>query len=235
MKKVDMRKIRVLKHIVEKYIETGEVLGSKTFLDQFDLGVSSATIRNDMASLEKMGLIFQPYNSAGRLPTDQWMRIFVNYLMDDMLGILLEEKSMEWTSQMREWVLDDILYDIISRLSRTTKEITFVTVPNEGILSYLGFSHIFEESTFRHKENLHAIVSLLEEKRRFFQLLENLPIHHKVSVFIGVDQLWEEFSDTAMIVKKIRLHGHEWYLGIIGSIRMDYAFNISTLRQLLSF
>lgn len=71
MKKVDMRKIRVLKHIVEKYIETGEVLGSKTFLDQFDLGVSSATIRNDMASLEKMGLIFQPYNSAGRLPTDQ--------------------------------------------------------------------------------------------------------------------------------------------------------------------
>ena len=101
MKKVDMRKIRVLKHIVEKYIETGEVLGSKTLLDQFDLGVSSATIRNDMAALEKMGLIFQPYNSAGRLPTNQGMRIFVDYLMDDMLGILLEDTPPE-SSQLRE-------------------------------------------------------------------------------------------------------------------------------------
>ncbi len=234
MKKVDMRKIRVLKHIVEKYIETGEVLGSKTLLDQFDLGVSSATIRNDMAALEKMGLIFQPYNSAGRLPTNQGMRIFVDYLMDDMLGILLEDTPPE-SSQLREWVVDDILYDLIARLSRTTKEITFACIPEEGILSYLGFSYVFEESGLRHKENMHAIVSLLEDKKQFFGLLDELSVSQKVSVFIGEDQLWEHLSDTALLVKKIRLHGHTGYLGIIGSIRMDYSFNISTLRQLLSF
>lgn len=54
MKKVDSRKIQVLKYIVEKYLQTGDVLGSKALLDQYDLGVSSATIRNDMAALEKM-------------------------------------------------------------------------------------------------------------------------------------------------------------------------------------
>ena len=67
MKKVDLRKIQILKIIVEEYIQTGDIVGSKSLLKKHEIGVSSATVRNDMASLEKMGLIFQPYNSAGRL------------------------------------------------------------------------------------------------------------------------------------------------------------------------
>lgn len=71
MKKIDQRKIQILKYIIEEYIKTGEITGSKSLLQKYDLQVSSATIRNDMMSLEKMGLIFQPYNSAGRLPTSR--------------------------------------------------------------------------------------------------------------------------------------------------------------------
>jgi hypothetical protein len=63
-KKIDLRKIQVLKIIVEEYLKTGEITGSKSLLKKHDMGVSSATVRNDMAALEKMGLIFQPYNSA---------------------------------------------------------------------------------------------------------------------------------------------------------------------------
>ncbi len=69
MKKVDQRKIQILKYIVEEYLKTGEIMGSKSLLQKYDLQISSATVRNDMMSLEQMGLIFQPYNSAGRLPT----------------------------------------------------------------------------------------------------------------------------------------------------------------------
>ena len=69
MKKIDARKIEILKYIVEDYIQTGDIAGSKSFLRKHPLDVSPATVRNDMSSLEKMGLIFQPYNSAGRLPT----------------------------------------------------------------------------------------------------------------------------------------------------------------------
>lgn len=63
------RNIEILRIIVEEYIETGTVLGSKLLLKKYDLGVSSATVRNDMALLEKLELVYQPYNSAGRLPT----------------------------------------------------------------------------------------------------------------------------------------------------------------------
>jgi heat-inducible transcriptional repressor len=84
VKKIQDRKVQVLKYIIEEYIKTGEVMGSKSLLKQHDLGVSSATVRNDMASLEDMGLIFQPYNSAGRLPTTRGLRVFVDYLMETM-------------------------------------------------------------------------------------------------------------------------------------------------------
>jgi heat-inducible transcriptional repressor len=84
MKKIQDRKVQVLKYIIEEYIKTGEVMGSKSLLKQHALGVSSATVRNDMAALEDMGLIFQPYNSAGRLPTTRGLRVFVDYLMETM-------------------------------------------------------------------------------------------------------------------------------------------------------
>jgi DeoR/GlpR family transcriptional regulator of sugar metabolism len=60
MSKIQDRKVQVLKHIVEEYLKTGEIMGSKNLLKKYDLQVSSATVRNDMAALEDMGLIFQP-------------------------------------------------------------------------------------------------------------------------------------------------------------------------------
>ena len=71
MASLTQRNIEILKIIIEEHIKTGEVLGSKMLLKKYDLGVSSATVRNDMALLEKLELIYQPYNSAGRLPTSK--------------------------------------------------------------------------------------------------------------------------------------------------------------------
>ena len=84
MKKIQERQIQILKHIIEEYIKTGEITGSKSLLSKHDLQVSSATVRNDMASLEKKGLLFQPYNSAGRLLTTRGLRVFVDYLIEAM-------------------------------------------------------------------------------------------------------------------------------------------------------
>ncbi len=124
MKKVDLRKIQILKIIVEEYIKTGDIVGSKSLLKKHEMGVSSATIRNDMASLEKMGLIFQPYNSAGRLPTPRGIRVFVDYLMEFMLPQFIEAENELIERQERERV-DDRLYSLVASLTKATKEITF--------------------------------------------------------------------------------------------------------------
>ena len=76
------RKKKILKAIVEQYIETGDPVGSKALLSKLDFSVSSATIRNEMAALTEKGLIYQPYTSAGRIPTQKGYRYYVDHLMN---------------------------------------------------------------------------------------------------------------------------------------------------------
>ncbi|MBR6654451.1 MAG: HTH domain-containing protein, partial [Oscillospiraceae bacterium] len=75
------RKKKILKAVVESYIETAEPVGSKAIAEQAGLGVSSATIRNELADLTSMGYLEQPHTSAGRIPSPQGYRIYVNELM----------------------------------------------------------------------------------------------------------------------------------------------------------
>ena len=75
------RKKLILKAIIANYLETGEPVGSRTISKHPDLNLSSATIRNEMADLEDMGLILQPHTSAGRIPSDAGYRFYVDQLM----------------------------------------------------------------------------------------------------------------------------------------------------------
>src|SRR5690606_36853185 len=71
------RSREILRHVVEAYVETGEPVGSRTLSRRLGLTLSPATIRNTMADLEEAGLLFAPHTSAGRLPTDMGLRLFV--------------------------------------------------------------------------------------------------------------------------------------------------------------
>ncbi len=79
--KLNDRKIKILEAIINDYIETGEPIGSRTIAKKYDLGVSSATIRNEMSDLEELGLIIQPHTSSGRIPSDKGYRLYVDTLM----------------------------------------------------------------------------------------------------------------------------------------------------------
>ncbi len=94
------RKLKILQAIIRNYLETGEPVGSRTISKYTDLNLSSATIRNEMADLEEMGLIKQPHTSAGRIPTDAGYRIYVDNLLagerrevEEMRTMLLEKQD----------------------------------------------------------------------------------------------------------------------------------------------
>ena len=78
---INERKRKILEAIIHDYIQTGDPVGSRTISKRYDLGVSSATIRNEMADLEDLGLIMQPHTSAGRIPSDKGYRLYVDNLM----------------------------------------------------------------------------------------------------------------------------------------------------------
>src|SRR5918992_244202 len=77
---MDERKAAILKAVIEEYVETGQPVGSNTVARAASLGVSSATVRNEMAVLEREGYVTHPHTSAGRIPTDKGYRFFVDHL-----------------------------------------------------------------------------------------------------------------------------------------------------------
>lgn len=232
MSKIQDRKVQVLKLIVEEYLKTGEIMWSKNLLKKYDLQVSSATVRNDMASLEDMGLIFQPYNSAGRLPTNRGLRVFVDYLMETMPSVFLEAEQ-EFSEKIEKNRIDDVLYTLVARLTKITWEITFACIPSLGTSYYLWLSNYLERHHGTLGEEMFQVIKCLENKHQFIDLLEWLDISTRVSAFIGEESVIPELESSTMIVKKIEVNGYTGYLGILGSTMMDYAFNITALRQIL--
>ncbi len=120
---LDARKLMILSAIVDEYIKTGDPVGSKTILSNSDINYSSATIRNDMSFLEKMGLLEQPHTSAGRIPTYLGYRLYISRLMNpyvlsagDMHNIDLAISS---TGQTVETVLTNAV-DVLSDLTNLT-------------------------------------------------------------------------------------------------------------------
>ena len=119
------RKLSVLRAIVEDYIQTNEPVGSKSLADRHKLGVSSATIRNDMAALEEEGLISAPHTSAGRIPTDAGYRIFVDKLSTIKPLSSSERKAIE-TFLDQAVDLDDVMNRTVRLLAQLTKQVALV-------------------------------------------------------------------------------------------------------------
>jgi heat-inducible transcriptional repressor len=126
---VEDRKLEVLRAIVEDYIATNEPVGSKSLVDRHNLGVSSATIRNDMATLEDEGLIAQPHTSAGRVPTDAGYRVFVDRLTE-IKPLSGAEKRAIATFLDGAVDLDDVLHRAVRALAQLTRNVAVVQYPS---------------------------------------------------------------------------------------------------------
>jgi heat-inducible transcriptional repressor len=124
----DDRKIAVLRAIVEDYVATEEPVGSKALVERHGLGVSPATVRNDMAVLEEEGFITQPHTSAGRIPTDKGYRLFVDRLTG-LKPMSAAEKRAIATILDGAVDLDDVVQRSVRLLSQLTRQVAVVQYP----------------------------------------------------------------------------------------------------------
>jgi heat-inducible transcriptional repressor len=124
----DERRFAVLRAIVADYVATHEPVGSKMIVDRHNLGVSSATVRNDMAVLEDEGLIAQPHTSAGRVPTDKGYRVFVDRLAEIKPLSAAERRAVQ-TFLDGAVDLDDVLRRSVRLLAQLTRQVAVVQYP----------------------------------------------------------------------------------------------------------
>ncbi len=125
---VEDRKLAVLRAIVEDYVSTQEPVGSKALVDRHQLGVSPATVRNDMAALEEEGLIAQPHTSAGRIPTEKGYRLFVDRI--SQIKPLSSAERRAITTILEGAVdLDDVVARSVRLLAQLTRQVAVVQYP----------------------------------------------------------------------------------------------------------
>lgn len=225
------RHIEILSIIVKEYLETWKVLWSKTLLKKYNLWVSSATVRNDMAFLEELNLIYQPYNSAWRLPTTKWLRVFINYLMQHSPDYFLQEKSKKDDLDTKN--LNDFIYKITYELSKNTNEISFLILEEDFFLEYSWISNFLKRNYDRIWEGIFNIISMLENKVNFIKFIKELPISAWVNVFIWEENITPYLKDYTIILKPIIINWKIGYIWIIWSLKMNYSFNISAVRGII--
>ena len=140
---LDERKRKILKAIIQTYLETGEPVGSRTISKYTDLNLSSATIRNEMSDLEELGYIVQPHTSAGRIPSDTGYRLYVDELMREKEQEVSEIKEMmiERTDKMEK-----VLKQVVKVLASNTNYATMITGPtyHRNKLKFIQLSKVAE-------------------------------------------------------------------------------------------
>lgn len=229
----DDRKQEILRAIVKHFIKTAEPVGSKTILVSYSFHVSPATIRNDMSSLEKEGLIYQPYTSAGRIPTDNGYRLYIDEIADykaakkKALARLDNVKKQYKAEQIRGHI-----YDAVSLLSRATENVSFATLPDNARTFYLGLSNVLKQPEFA-TDNIRAsqVVEVLENNDNFRRTLDELETGEKVKTFIGKENILEQIKSCSLIVTKYNKDGFQGYMGVLGPTRMNYPFNKIILEE----
>lgn len=123
---LDERKKKILQAVIRNYLETGEPVGSRTISKYTDLNLSSATIRNEMADLEEMGYILQPHTSAGRIPSDQGYRFYVDAMMREKEREVVEMKEMLVERQDK---METLLKQVVKVLAQNTQYATMISAP----------------------------------------------------------------------------------------------------------
>lgn len=225
------RQKAILCQIVEEYAETASPVGSVTMAKLF--GVSSATIRAEMARLEVLGLIAQPHTSAGRVPTDAGYRFYVNNL-----GDVAEEKMATHKNAMKRSVhalevrvssqsrADRAIRGAVDALVELTGNLGLATIGDQLYLA--GMSRLFTQPEFGDARRVQAVAKLLDNLEPW--LREAAP-GEPLNIFIGHENPIGKNSEVSLIVSRFRspFSDHS-YIGTLGPTRQNY-FKIMSLVQ----
>ena len=226
------RQLEILRAIVDEYVQTQEPVGSKAIAERHALGVSPATIRNDMAALEDAGLITQPHTSAGRIPTNSGYRLFVDRISTIKPLSGAERRAIDSFMEGATHI-EDVAARASKLLAQITQQVAVVQVPSQEKVILSGTANL-AKSNHEQAAALHPILEALEEQVVLLRLLSDA--NSSVTVRIG-----EEQRDTALKTTSLVSLGYaageqaKGAIGILGPTRMDYANSMAAVHAVARY
>ncbi len=217
MSTMSERQEKILRAIVEEYAEVASPVGSQLLAKIFN--VSSATIRSEMAHLERLGFIQQPHTSAGRIPTDSGYRHYVNTASDsgDLEAPLRAERAL--TARIGEGsVPERAIRNTVDTLVELTQNLGVATIGKQLYMS--GLSNLFGQPEFMHPGQVQEVARLLDNLEPW--LREAAP-NKPLSVYIGKENPIGRNSGCSLIISKFRSpYSDKSFIGVLGPTRQSY-------------
>ena len=223
------RQAAILVAIIEQYAEVAVPVGSVTLAKLF--GVSSATIRSEMARLEELDMIHQPHISAGRVPTDKGYRFYVNRLTEaegvEAPRIDRSARAIEARVQTHVDRADRAIRSAVDSLVELTYNMGLATIGDELYLS--GMSNLFSHPEFAGGVHAQEVARLIDNLEPW--LREAAP-HQPLNVYIGSENPIGKSSGACLIISRFRSpYSNASYIGVLGPTRQDYAKTMRLVRH----
>ncbi len=212
------RQAQILRAIIEQYAEVASPVGSSLLAKLF--GVSSATIRAEMAELENSGFISQPHTSAGRIPTDKGYRLYVNQMSDDDRGTASEGRAQKaLTARVASGGLPErTIRNAVDTLVELTHNLGLATIGDQ--LYMAGLSNLFGQPEFIHPGQVQEVARLLDNLEPW--LREAAP-NDPLSVYIGRENPIGAGAGVSLIISRFRSpYSDRSYIGVLGPTRQSY-------------
>lgn len=221
------RQAKILGAIVEQYAEVASPVGSSLLAKAF--GVSSATVRAEMAVLENSGYIQQPHTSAGRVPTDKGYRYYVNKVTDDSSGRALEGRAERALSARVSGggEAERTIRNAVDTLVELTHNLGMATIGKQLYMS--GLSNLFGQPEFISGSQAQQVAILLDNLEPWLQ--EAAP-NKPLNVYIGRENPIGRSAGCSLIISKFRSpFSDSSYIGIIGPTRQSYRDVMTLVRH----
>ncbi len=223
------RQVQILRAIIEEFITTAEPVGSDTIDKKFNIGVSPATIRNEMVYLTHQGYLKKSHTSAGRMPTPQAMKLYVNELMKEKELSVADEVSAKekiWNSREE---LDDLLRETAHVLADKSHALGMAMTADRHVYNS-GYANLLQMPEFYDINVMRNVLALVEEVSLMEDIFHTATNETSIQVVYGPELGNRYLEPVGLIHMVVRARGQQCHVAVLGSSRFDYQYIIPMMK-----
>lgn len=225
------RQVQILRAVIEEFIKTADPVGSDTIDKKFNIGVSPATIRNEMVYLTKQGYLQKMHTSAGRAPTPLAMKLYVNELMKERELTVADEVSAKEKVYRNKQKRQLLLQEITRMLADRSRSLGIV-LTSDHQLYHAGYSNLLTMPEFYDIDVMRHVLSLIEEIPLLEEIFGKFVDEDQIRVVYGPELGNKFLNPVGLIYMSMTVDDLQCHFGVLGSSRFDYPYVFPMMRYI---